>query len=323
METSGVSVIIPLYNKGKYIERALSSVVAQTFPPLEIIVVDDGSTDDGAEKVLNFSDPRILLIRQKNRGPGAARNVGLAKARGKYVSFLDADDEWLPSFLQAGLPLLEDRAKRISVVWTGYCMYPSKKENNDGMEDVNGIFELDAGTDSGLIYRIIKYIWVCTAIMRADVARKWGGFFDSYKCLLGEDRYFFIKILFNERIAIIGETHGIYHMESSELCGCGFTTVPPVVPALLDASEIISMCPPVKRRLLKEVLAIMALEFAEYQAKFGNGRQAKELLKRFEIDNYPFLKGRFRVQLLSQLAPLLPFLRSLRRFVIGKSISTF
>lgn len=115
-----VSVIIPLYNKGKYIERALSSVLAQTFPPLEIIVVDDGSTDDGTERVLKLNSSEIILIRQENRGPGAARNIGMAKAMGKYVVFLDADDEWLPSFLETGLSLLEDETANIIVAWTGY-----------------------------------------------------------------------------------------------------------------------------------------------------------------------------------------------------------
>jgi|BioPla2DNA2_1021312.scaffolds.fasta_scaffold23167_5 glycosyltransferase involved in cell wall biosynthesis len=104
-EVPAVSVVIPLYNKGPYIARALNSVLAQTFQDFEVIVVDDGSTDDGAEVVRGFDDPRIWLIQQENRGVSAARNRGIEAARAELVAFLDADDEWLPGFLETILRL--------------------------------------------------------------------------------------------------------------------------------------------------------------------------------------------------------------------------
>ena len=100
-----VSVVIPLYNKGPYIARALNSVLAQTFQDFEVIVVDDGSTDDGAEIVRGFKDLQIRLIQQKNQGVSAARNRGIEAARAEMVAFLDADDEWLPGFLETILRL--------------------------------------------------------------------------------------------------------------------------------------------------------------------------------------------------------------------------
>src|SRR5262249_7159571 len=86
-----VSIITPLYNKAPYIRRTLDSVAAQTFRDFELIVVDDGSTDGGERLVADYVDERVRLIRQPNAGPGAARNRGIAEARGELLAFLDAD----------------------------------------------------------------------------------------------------------------------------------------------------------------------------------------------------------------------------------------
>lgn len=88
------SVIIPLFNKERYIKHAVNSVFAQTFDDFELIVVDDGSSDQGMEKVEAILDPRIKLYAQKNSGASAARNFGVEKALGEHIALLDADDVW-------------------------------------------------------------------------------------------------------------------------------------------------------------------------------------------------------------------------------------
>lgn len=94
-----VSVIIPLYNAEKYIERTIKSVLSQTYENLEIIIVDDESPDNSVQVCEQFTDPRIKIVHQKNRGLPGSRNTGIRHASSEYIAFIDADDIWLPEKL--------------------------------------------------------------------------------------------------------------------------------------------------------------------------------------------------------------------------------
>ena len=100
-----ISVIIPLYNKGPYVKRALQSVFNQSIQDFEIIVVEGGSTDNGPEVVRAFNDPRLSVIEQVEKGVSAARNEGVHRAKSEFIAFLDADDEWMPDFIETVLRL--------------------------------------------------------------------------------------------------------------------------------------------------------------------------------------------------------------------------
>ena len=104
---TGFSVVIPLFNKEQFVARALTSVVAQSVAPNEILVIDDGSTDNSRTIIDQFTDPRITLYSQANSGASAARNYGIRLARYNHIAFLDADDCWLPNFLSNILKLIE------------------------------------------------------------------------------------------------------------------------------------------------------------------------------------------------------------------------
>lgn len=105
---SNISVVIPLYNKQGAIMRTIQSVLNQTISPREIIIVDDGSTDNSAGVVQSINDSRIHLIRKNNGGVSSARNVGIKAAKGQYVALLDGDDLWEPIFLDEQIKLISD-----------------------------------------------------------------------------------------------------------------------------------------------------------------------------------------------------------------------
>ena len=107
MAEPSISVLIPVFNGARFLGAALDSVAAQTLVPLEIIVVDDGSTDGSAD--VAAARPSVRVVRQENRGPGAARNRAFAESRGDYLAFLDADDLWKPEKLTSQLAALQAR----------------------------------------------------------------------------------------------------------------------------------------------------------------------------------------------------------------------
>ena len=121
MDPEAISVVIPTFNGGGSLGRAVASALAQSIPPLEIIVVDDASSDESTAEALR--DPRLRVIRHAVRaGPAAARNTGIANARGKWVAFLDSDDEWAPRKLELQLATLRSSSSQMQACTTGYTI---------------------------------------------------------------------------------------------------------------------------------------------------------------------------------------------------------
>ena len=109
-----VSVIIPTYNRAERVCKAVESVLAQKFTDFECLVVDDGSTDDTAERLAEFNDSRLKILRQENKGVSAARNFGIAASLGDFIALLDSDDEWVPEKLLKQVPFMEEAGFEIS-----------------------------------------------------------------------------------------------------------------------------------------------------------------------------------------------------------------
>lgn len=130
-----VSIITPTYNSAAFIEQTICSVQNQTYQNWEMIIVDDGSTDETADIISQkaHSDQRILFIRlPKNEGPAKARNVGIEQAKGKYMTFIDADDIWFPEFIEKSISAISET--RVCFVFSSY------KRANENLEFVYSDF---------------------------------------------------------------------------------------------------------------------------------------------------------------------------------------
>lgn len=116
-----VSVVVVTYNKADVLAEAIRSVLAQTVRPIEVLVVDDGSTDRTAEVVRSFGD-QVRYLPKENGGTGSARNLGIAEARGEHVAFLDGDDLWLPRKLEVQMQAFEREPEILAVQCGAYCV---------------------------------------------------------------------------------------------------------------------------------------------------------------------------------------------------------
>ena len=125
-----VSIITPCYNGEKYIAETIESVLAQTYPDWEMIIIDDGSKDNSAEIIGDYvqKDSRIQYIYQQNAGSAAARNNGIRRAEGQYIALLDADDLWLPTFLEKQIAFMKEKK--------AVCVSCSYKRINENSEDI-------------------------------------------------------------------------------------------------------------------------------------------------------------------------------------------
>jgi glycosyltransferase involved in cell wall biosynthesis len=278
-----VSVIIPLYNKAPYIARAIDSVLQQRYGDFELIIVDDGSTDEGPSLVRAYSDPRVKLVTQPNAGPGAARNRGIELAQGELLAFLDADDEWLPTFLEESLMLLRQHGHEVALISS--CYYALPKGNSLAMDWrtrglVDGVYQVDAAMNPELFVALLAYISPCTTLVRKAIVIKYGGYYAQERCLYGEDAHLWMKVLLNHAVAVDLTPRVMVHTEASALSG-NLSASYPLEPFLAHPEEILQVCPQRLLGLLQRVLAIRAMQTAYVFAVWHQRREGQRLLKRF------------------------------------------
>ena len=209
-----VSVITPLYNNAATVLRAVNSVLAQTYGDLELIVVDNGSTDNGCELVSQVEDSRVVVALCNERGVSNARNHGIGLARGEWLAFLDADDEWMPTFLETAMEMSR-KYPHCQVLSFSYI-----KSGTDGKtkeitlnripdgEDfqMNNYFEVAAVSDPP--------IWTGGVVVRRDAMLTVNGF--PTGVYQGEDLLTWARLSTRYEIAYCTKPLSVFHVTEAQ-----------------------------------------------------------------------------------------------------------
>jgi len=192
IKTGKTSVIITTYNDAKFLERSIPSVLNQTLMPLEIIIIDDGSHNNDAEKIFKTfsldSDITMLFEKKKNGGPSSARNVGIKLAKGEFILFLDADDELLKNSLEWREEILESLDQNYASI---YCskikLIDNKRKIKEKILETDGKLNVClVGRDNGIPGQITHHLF------RRDIVNEVNGYNESLK--FNEDFEFLLRI---------------------------------------------------------------------------------------------------------------------------------
>ena len=204
------SVIMPLYNKAPYVRKAVESVIGQTYINWELWIVDDGSTDGSGDVAKSFTDPRIHVIQQANSGVGSARNKGVASSAAPFITFLDADDWWEPSFLEE-MSVLIKRHPDAGIYGTNYYIVK------------NGVCRIaPIGVDDGFLEGEINYcrvyaktlcmpLWTGAVSMPRTIFEEQGGFPTDIK--LGEDFLLWIHTALKHSVVLLNKPLSNYNQD--------------------------------------------------------------------------------------------------------------
>lgn len=208
-----ISVVIPTYNAAAYIGRAIRSVQCQTYPVHEILVVDDGSTDE-TERIVSEYSTGVTYIRQSNAGVAVARNKGIHAATGEWIAFLDADDEWLPDKLKKQVDLLRRNPELVWVYSNFYqcgCAGPDRriahvcKDRQSFSEDSESFDSYFSAWRNGF------YMWTGTVLVRRDAIVEAGLFQPGLT--KGEDSDMWYRLSYRwNRVGYLREPLSVYHV---------------------------------------------------------------------------------------------------------------
>ncbi|MEW5766865.1 MAG: glycosyltransferase [bacterium] len=206
-----VSVIIPTYNYASFISQAVESVLAQTFQDLEIIVVDDGSTDNTRDVLKRF-EGKIIYLYQENQGAPAARNKGIKVAQGEYIGLLDADDLWMPEKLEVQVPILDQNPEVGLIYANTYNIGALGERQPLGMANKKGL--------SGKIFpELLKgnFIQSPSVLIRRDCFEKVGLFDEALGSLAAQDWDMWLRITRVFKAVYVDQVLGKYRLHTENM----------------------------------------------------------------------------------------------------------
>lgn len=208
MKTPAVSIIIPAFNAARTVERAVESIFNQTFDDYEVLVVDDGSTDDTVASLSRFGS-RLKVIQKANAGVSVARNVGVASSKAPLLAFLDADDEWMPGKLALQMGRLSGRSEFVAS-FMSLILH----------DDATGIRRpLIYRHRPNLIEDLLLHSCIVGApssvIIRRDAFNRLGGFDPNLSQCADWDMW--LRLVESGAVDVVEEPHVIYHLHSSNM----------------------------------------------------------------------------------------------------------
>lgn len=208
------SIIIPLYNKANFIKKTIDSVLNQTFQQFEIIIIDDGSTDKSLEAANSITDNRIHVFTKENGGVSAARNYGIKKARYDYIAFLDADDLWMPSYLETLYDLIKQHgtAGMFSTAFKIQLSADSERCRELKLNKLNADRVLIDNYCKAILNRNI-FCWTSTTCVKKEALNQVGLFRENIQ--VGEDIDLWLRIGLRYDVAFSYQICGI-RIEESE-----------------------------------------------------------------------------------------------------------
>lgn len=204
MENGLVSVVIPVYNGAKYIRECLLSVFNQTYTNIEVIVIDDGSSDDLEGQIREFKK-RIRFFRRPHEGLSKTRNFGLKMAKGKYVAFLDVDDLWKPEKLSAQVNLME-KNPGIGMVYCAVDLIDERGQPIDGMQK-------SFQKASGWIFKNLlecNFICISTVVIKKEVVDNVGFFNEKFK--IANDYDYWLRLSLLTQVDCLSEPLALYRL---------------------------------------------------------------------------------------------------------------
>jgi len=210
-----VSIIIPVFNSEKYIFECIQSVLNQSYPNKEIIVIDDGSSDNSRRIIESFGD-RVVFIYQDNSGSAVARNKGIERSRGKYIAFNDSDDLWAPNRLQQQVDFLESNPEY--GVATGRFMHVDANFSLAQSVPVDSSKQAELIRErSGWVYHTLfecSWYHIIAALVRADVLAK-VSFNPEFR--RGQDYDFWLQLAHHTRIAQLSSNYAYYRKNQNSI----------------------------------------------------------------------------------------------------------
>jgi glycosyltransferase involved in cell wall biosynthesis len=272
--------VIPLFNKAKFVEQAVHSALGQEPRVSEVVVVDDGSTDDGAARVEAISDQRVVLIRQRNCGVSAARNRGIAEARTELVALLDADDWFLPGFSAA----IHAMVMQYPQAMVFACAYWRKQAHDDAIADRTGSIRTVDSISSYLIEDFYRQWSRCAMFCASSVCIRRSALIDSQILFpvgeaLGEDQDVWFRLAEKFPIAFCPERLSVYRVAVE--CSATFRSAGMgILPCYERLAERLTTgaIPPALRGGAHRLLASHLLNVARALAYAGRTEDARRLI---------------------------------------------